>query len=727
MIGGSLAEPDLLGDRRDGATSGGVAVRRDRRRAKAAARRAAIIALTWAAGARTPATAADAASAVGEVEVTATRAPEAADRVPVYITVLHGDDLRARHITDLRTALALVAGVEAPSGGDAGPAGAVPSFWGLHEFDAFLLVVDGVPWGGAFNPATAALDLTDVERIEVLKGSAPVLYGATSFVGVIQVIHYPASAAANRIEAGYGGLGSWRADGSMTLPQIGEMRQSIAVDARRDGFSDPRESVRAVRALYRASRPLAGGEWRFDLDLAALRSVPPSPVVRVGTALTTLTPLDANYNPADARIDENRYHGVLGYSRETPLGPWETTVSIAYSRITDIRGFLRPNLLAADSQNQHREIDDDYVDSHIASELWSGADLTWGADLLYGRAAQASLNGAYAPALQGGPLPRTTDLHVDEINALLDRRLFAGQYAQLDWKLDSRLDLNAGLRLNETQERKRSTHLDGLDAAVDSFDQRLRNVTRISAMAALSYRAWTAGADELVLYADARDTFKPAAIDFGPDYTPDILEPEIARSFEAGAKGRLAGGRVDYEGGLFLLDFSNLVVATTDAAGDHILQNAGGERLEGVEAEGRWRVATDLALAAAVSWHDARFTHFIAAEGGANIDASGNQLTLSPHILSSFGVILSPPQGVFGFATVSYVGPRFLDLANSASTGAYVTVDGGLGYRWRRYTVAVNGCNLTNERRPVTASEFGDQSFYLSPARKVFVDVSAAF
>jgi len=32
------------------------------------------------------------------------------------------------------------------------PAGSVPSLWGLHEFDTFLLVVDVCP-GRAFNPA----------------------------------------------------------------------------------------------------------------------------------------------------------------------------------------------------------------------------------------------------------------------------------------------------------------------------------------------------------------------------------------------------------------------------------------------------------------------------------------------------------------------------------------------------------------------------------------------
>ena len=54
--------------------------------------------------------------------------------------------------------------------------------------------------GGAFNPAISTLDLNDVERIEVLKGSAPVMYGATSFVGAVQILHYPAGQAAQQID-----------------------------------------------------------------------------------------------------------------------------------------------------------------------------------------------------------------------------------------------------------------------------------------------------------------------------------------------------------------------------------------------------------------------------------------------------------------------------------------------------------------------------------------------
>src|SRR5438128_6926861 len=123
------------------------------------------------------------------VEVTTTRLPEDPQGVPSAVEVFNGDELRNRGYHDLRSALTFATGVEVAPGGDAGPAGSVPDFWGLKELDAFLLVVDGVPWGGSFNPALTTLDLNDVERSEVLRGPAPVTYDATSFVGVIHNLH----------------------------------------------------------------------------------------------------------------------------------------------------------------------------------------------------------------------------------------------------------------------------------------------------------------------------------------------------------------------------------------------------------------------------------------------------------------------------------------------------------------------------------------------------------
>src|SRR5271154_6920071 len=154
--------------------------------------------------------------------VTATRTPEPLDQIPADISVVSGAELRTRGAWDMSKALSLVPGVEAPAGGDAGPSSAVPSFWGLHEFDAFLLVVDGVPWGGAFNPMITTFDLNDVQRIEVLKGAAPVMFGATSFVGVVQALHYPAGQASNEADIAYGSHGSWSGSAALALQQSGD-------------------------------------------------------------------------------------------------------------------------------------------------------------------------------------------------------------------------------------------------------------------------------------------------------------------------------------------------------------------------------------------------------------------------------------------------------------------------------------------------------------------------
>src|SRR6516162_5337646 len=195
--------------------------------------------------------------------VTATRIPEPIDRIPTTLSVVSGDELRARDAQDLASALSLVSGVEAPAGGDAGPSSAVPSFWGLHEFDAFLLVMDEVPWGGAFNPAITSLNFNDVERIEVLKGAAPVMYGATSFVGVVHALHYPAGEASNSADLALGNYGSARGSAAFALPGWDGYRHTLAADGESIGFADKRENVSSGSLLYRGALNLGAGELRL--------------------------------------------------------------------------------------------------------------------------------------------------------------------------------------------------------------------------------------------------------------------------------------------------------------------------------------------------------------------------------------------------------------------------------------------------------------------------------
>ena len=451
-------------------------------------------------------------------------------------------------------------------------------------------------------------------------------------------------------------------------------------------------------------------------------------MLRLGNGLTEQTPSDANFNPADGRIDEDKYQLAVGYTQPTPLGSWETLASFAYSDVTDVRGFLHPDLSGtADTQFQRRHIDDGYLDTHVTQPLLADSSIIAGADLLYGRGRQTSQNGndAYTVPLDGSVLPPSTaTIPVNEIVSLDDHRVFTGQYLQADWKPGTRWDVAAGIRLNEAYEHKDSSDLDLTVAPPQlAAESVAKTIVRSTETIGLSYRLWHEGNDETVVYADFRNAFKPAAIDFGPDYTPDLLQPESAKSYEAGLKGAAGGGRLSYQAELFWLEFNNLVVPTSAGS----LANAGGEKLKGVEVEARLQVAPDLALAANASYHDATFSEYLFFDGTSTVDVAGRQLPLSPHVLAAAGLLYTPAQGFSSTLVARYVGRRYLDEENTAAVGGYCALDANLAYAWRRYRLTLEGTNLSNQRPPVTASEFGSESFYLLPARMLWLRVGYSF
>ena len=53
-----------------------------------------------------------------------------------------------------------------------------------------------------------------------------------------------------------------------------------------------------------------------------------------------------------------------------------------------------------------------------------------------------------------------------------------------------------------------------------------------------------------------------------------------------------------------------------------------------------------------------------------------------------------------------------------------MAVEATLGYAFGATRVSLEGTNLSNPRPPVTASEFGSQSFYLLPARMAWLRVA---
>src|SRR5262245_25833810 len=241
------------------------------------------------------------------VQVTATRFGEPVAEVPGSISVVTGDEIRARGATDLRTALALLGGVSVAPGGDAGPAGAVPGLIGVREVDDLLLLIDGIPAGGAFIPQIEAISLTNVERIEVMRGAAPVYYGTTAFAGTINVIHYAAGSADRVTGVHFGSYQSGGIGGAAVLSS-GRVRQSVSGEVTQNNYSGPRADFRRAQGIWRLATQLGGGDFRADLDLLALRQQPnsPAPIDEATGAFSTLLPVDYNQNPANSTLDSNR-------------------------------------------------------------------------------------------------------------------------------------------------------------------------------------------------------------------------------------------------------------------------------------------------------------------------------------------------------------------------------------------------------------------------------------
>ncbi|HXH27479.1 MAG TPA: TonB-dependent receptor plug domain-containing protein, partial [Candidatus Polarisedimenticolia bacterium] len=347
-----------------------------------------------------------------KVEVVATRIPEMPWEVPAGIEVFTGAELRQRGVTDLAGALALAAGIDIAPGGDNGPASAVPEIWGLREFDAFLLVVDNVPWGGAFNPSVATLSLRDVERVEILRGPAPVTFGGTSFSGVIHVVHTPGAAGKTYAGVRGGSFGSGGAFADLPLLSSGDWRSRLSLDADQQGYRDDRTSFTRGHAAWRTSRTRPDDSLWLNVDGAWLGQDPASPHPVENGQLFDKVPLDSNQNPEGSYLRDLKFTGSFGLDRPVGGARWGLTSSISHTGSERLRGFLEdPGAGAsgapAPARGLYEKIDqlDAYVDTHFTWNPGETVRLVTGADVLHGDATAKGADFDYDVRLDGSDAP----------------------------------------------------------------------------------------------------------------------------------------------------------------------------------------------------------------------------------------------------------------------------------------------------------------------------------
>ncbi len=124
---------------------------------------------------------------------------------PAIVTIITADDIKARGFKWLSEALATVPGwLETAATGDQLPGQMMVR--GVSQ--GVLLLHDGIslfePWGNNTN-TTRTFPLENVKRIEVVTGPGGVLWGANSFMGIVNVISKDAEDISGmEVAAGYG-------------------------------------------------------------------------------------------------------------------------------------------------------------------------------------------------------------------------------------------------------------------------------------------------------------------------------------------------------------------------------------------------------------------------------------------------------------------------------------------------------------------------------------------
>jgi len=154
--------------------------------------------------------------------ITATRLPTPLSAQTATVTVLQGDALRAEGVTHVGDALRRVPGIAMARSSGIGSQHTV--FMRGAQGNYVRVLVDGV----AINEPGGTLDLgrltlDDVERIEVVRGPASVLYGSEAVAGVIQIITRNGGERRVNAEMGGGSFGTVRGSlgASGTLGNLG--------------------------------------------------------------------------------------------------------------------------------------------------------------------------------------------------------------------------------------------------------------------------------------------------------------------------------------------------------------------------------------------------------------------------------------------------------------------------------------------------------------------------
>jgi iron complex outermembrane recepter protein len=673
------------------------------------------------------------------VVVSATRGSEIETEIPGQVHVITGEQLRRENVTNLAEALQDVVGLDTGQGSDNGARLPNIGMWGLKEFDALLITVDGVPVGGPFNPSLSQINVEDIDHIEIVKGPQGTLYGVSAFAGMIQIFTRDAKDGGEaRLLGGSFSEGRLSASGTMTLGSA-KLRAFGTFD-RANGWQD-RTDFKDDRGGLRVDTPIPGG-GTFSATFDALRSTQffgsPLPVDPPSGEVIPGFKIDRNYEVDGARLDHRIYslttHFTQPLSSSTVL---ENVLSATRDDQISIRTFIDGvdgNTATAAGVALRPQETDFYEDLHVSSvfeaaghhRVVGGVALTWGRTRAAGTGFDIDLQ------IDPVVVPSFAETPVGDHRSFVDRRTFVGIYVNDEWTPIHAFTLTAGARYDQVSESLFAQGQEVGDPNVDiSRDHRSDGQWSGGVSGLVRIVSGGKGAlNELNFYAAAKSSFKPAAPNLTEAENATILAPERTRSGELGVKTRWLDGQGSFDVSVFHMIFENQVISIVGPDGNPQLVNGGIARFQGAELELGYRpqALPGLAFLAGYAHHDARYVRFsfIDPDNGLTV-ADGQRFELTPRDLWNGKLAYQPKSGPGLWAAVRHQNRRPFDKINEAYMPSFYEWDAGVSWTLGSFRVSLVGRNLGNSRHYVAESEIGDAQLYVAPPRRFAAELGMRF
>ncbi|RQR57330.1 TonB-dependent receptor [Burkholderia sp. Bp9125] len=632
---------------------------------------------------------------------------------PASVETITADAIDARGDRTVLDAVTRAAGfTNAAAPGNGGTALSVRGFGGQ---ESVMTLLDGVRLLPAAGTITFPFDTWSVDRIEVLRGPASVLYGEGAIGGVVNVVpKRPQRMRETTLQAGIGADGAKR----VAFDTTGALGPRLSY---RFYVSDARANGLAERADTHTTA--FGGALKFDvsprltltLDYDYGRQMPATYFgVPAPNGVLDSTLRKVNYNVGDATITYYDQWTRLSATYRPAAG---VTIDNQFYYLTSNRHWRNAEAYALDAATG-RVTRGDYLELHhhqrqVGNRLSARVD-----GQLFGRAnrfvvgtefSQITFEGinnspyggestvsahGFDPGVFTSPDPTMPQFRT--------RTRQAAVFAENRLEVLPRLAWVSGLRYDHIAfNREQAATGAGFDKRFANVGWRTGFVYEIAPTLS-AYAQYTTGAEglgSLVTLSASQANFRLAT----------------GEQWEAGIKQTLFDGRAYWTFAVYDITKRNLL--STDPLNPALRRQVGRQSSRGVELTGGARLPRGVTVDANVALLRARYDEFNQTIGGVAQSRAGNVPSNVPQQTANLWLGWAFAERWQANAGVRYVGPTYGDDANRVSIPSYTVFDASL--RWQatsRTDFALYLRNLANRTYAVTTSNGGEQ-WLLGPSR----------